>query len=159
MDVLFLPTVDRFSQPLALAAGRKQCDFNMTIWMACAKMDYVTRATTHQTLRTSFPLGICHITEFAATTYCNLQSPVAIPVSPPMFASQAFTKIQSCVRAKSQFCDTFRFGHLVRIGCKFPYNLLELMEIEVDVEKYSEEFGGSFEKNEIINPLHQKVCC
>jgi hypothetical protein len=46
MDVLFLPTVDRFSQPLALAAGRKQCDFNMTIWMAFAKMDYVTKAPT-----------------------------------------------------------------------------------------------------------------
>jgi hypothetical protein len=97
-------TVDRFSQPLALAAGRKQYDSNMTISMAFAKMDYVTRAPTRQTLRTSFPLGICNITEFAATTsYCNLRSPVAIPVSPPMFASQAFTKIQSCGRAMSQF--------------------------------------------------------
>ncbi len=75
---------------------------------------------THQTLRTSFPLGICDITEFAATTsYCNLRSPVAIPVSPPMFASQAFTKIQSCGRTMSQFCDTLDLDILLELVVSF----------------------------------------
>jgi hypothetical protein len=38
-----------------------------------------------------------------------------------------------------------------RVSCKSPPNLLELIGIDVDLEKELEQFEKAFEKNEIVN--------
>jgi hypothetical protein len=38
----------------------------------------------------------------------------------------------------------------LRIGCKSPYNFLEFLERDIDLEKELEEFEGEFEKDEVV---------
>jgi hypothetical protein len=40
-----------------------------------------------------------------------------------------------------------------RIRCKSPFNLLEFLERDMDLEEELEEFEGEFEKNEIVEVL------
>ncbi len=38
----------------------------------------------------------------------------------------------------------------LRIGCKFPYNLLEFLERDMDLEEELEEFEREFERDEVV---------
>jgi hypothetical protein len=37
-----------------------------------------------------------------------------------------------------------------RIGCKFPSNLVEFLEKDVNLEEEFEEFEGGFERDEVV---------
>jgi hypothetical protein len=37
-----------------------------------------------------------------------------------------------------------------RIGCKYPFTLLEFPERDIDLEEELEKFEGEFEKDEVI---------
>jgi hypothetical protein len=37
-----------------------------------------------------------------------------------------------------------------RIGCKFPFNLFEFLERDMDLEEELEEFEGEFERDEVV---------
>jgi hypothetical protein len=39
----------------------------------------------------------------------------------------------------------------VKVGCMFPYSLVEFVEINVDLEKEFEKFEGTFERDEVVN--------
>ncbi len=37
-----------------------------------------------------------------------------------------------------------------RIGCKSPFNLVDVIENDLDLEEELEEFEGAFESNEVV---------
>jgi hypothetical protein len=39
---------------------------------------------------------------------------------------------------------------ILRIGCKSPFNFLEFIEMDVDLEKELKEFECEFECNEVV---------
>jgi hypothetical protein len=38
-----------------------------------------------------------------------------------------------------------------KVGCKSPFNLLELIRIDANLEKELEQFEKAFERHEIVN--------
>jgi hypothetical protein len=39
----------------------------------------------------------------------------------------------------------------LKIGCKFPSNLLEFFEKDVNLEKHLEKFESEFERDEVVD--------
>ncbi len=38
----------------------------------------------------------------------------------------------------------------LRVGCKSPFNLVEFIEVDQDIEEELEQFKGNFEKDEVF---------
>ncbi len=45
---------------------------------------------------------------------------------------------------------TKKWPNDLKIGCKSPFNLVEFLEKDIDLEEELEEFEGDFEKDELL---------
>ncbi len=58
-----------------------------------------------------------------------------------MFTNWNFRKIDIC-QQKLAYC--------FRIGCEFPFNLVEFLERDINLEKELEKFEGDFERDKVV---------